>query len=26
MGVHQYLTGEERIVLQRPPFYLTTHR
>ena len=26
MGVHQHLTNEERIVLQRPPFYLTTHR
>ena len=26
MGVHQYLTGEERIVLQHPPFYLTTLR
>ena len=26
MGVHQHLRGDERIVLQRPPFYLTTHR
>ena len=26
MGVHQHLINEERIVLQWPPFYLTTHR
>lgn len=26
MGVHQHLISEERIVLQSPPFYLTTHR
>ena len=26
MSVHDYLTDEERIVLQHPPFYLTTHR
>jgi len=26
MGVHQHLISEERIVLQWPPFYLTTHR
>lgn len=26
MGVHQHLINEERIVLQSPPFYLTTHR
>ena len=26
MGVHHHLINEERIVLQWPPFYLTTHR
>ena len=26
MSVHDHLTAEERIVLQHPPFYLTTHR
>ena len=26
MSVHDHLTDEERIVLQHPPFYLTTHR
>lgn len=26
MGVHEHLIDEERIVLQHPPFYLTTHR
>ena len=26
MGVHQHLINKERIVLQWPPFYLTTHR
>ena len=26
MGVHEHLVDDERIVLQHPPFYLTTHR
>ena len=26
MGVHGHLVDDERIVLQHPPFYLTTHR
>jgi len=26
MGVHEHLLDEERIVLQHPPFYMTTHR
>ena len=26
MGVHEHLMDDERIVLQHPPFYLTTHR
>ncbi len=26
MGVHEHLIDDERIVLQHPPFYLTTHR
>ena len=26
MGVHEHLMDGERIVLQHPPFYLTTHR
>ena len=26
MGVHEHLIDDERIVLQHPPLYLTTHR